>query len=109
MLSRAQLLPYLRSAKLIRFIDGSIPQPPQFVASSAAGADLVPNPAYDRWYDQDQQLLSGLLSSMTEEILLDVVTASTAKEAWDILKRMFSSAMRARVVQVRIDLANMKK
>jgi hypothetical protein len=81
MLWRAQLLPYMRSAKLIGFIDGSIPQPPQFVASSATGADLVPNPVYDRWYDQDQQLLSGLLSSMTEEILLDVVPASTAKEA----------------------------
>jgi hypothetical protein len=32
-------------------------------------ADLISNPSYDRWYDQDQQALSGLLSSMSEEIL----------------------------------------
>ena len=54
MLWRAQLLPYLRSTKLIGFIDGSISAPPKLVASSTAeGAELVPNPAYDRWYDQD--------------------------------------------------------
>jgi hypothetical protein len=35
----------------------------------------VPNPAYDHWHDQDQLLLSSLLSYMTEDILCDVVTA----------------------------------
>lgn len=82
MLWRAQLLPYLRSTKVIGFIDGSISAPPKLVVSSTSeGAELVPNPAYGRWYDQDQQLLSGLLSSITEDLLLDVVSASTAKEA----------------------------
>jgi hypothetical protein len=110
MLWRAQLLPYLRSAKLIGFIDGTNPAPPQLVAASRAdGAAQIPNPAYDRWFDQDQQLLSGLLSSMTEDLLLDVMSAKTAKEAWDTLHCMFSSAVRARAVQVRIDLATMKK
>ncbi|KAK3144206.1 hypothetical protein QOZ80_4AG0310050 [Eleusine coracana subsp. coracana] len=110
MLWRAQLLPYLRSVKLIGYIDGTITAPSQFVAaSSAEGAAQVPNPAYERWYDQDQQLLSGLLSSMSEDLLLDVVSASTAKEAWDILQRMFSSAVRARAIQVRVDLATLKK
>ena len=92
------------------FVDGSMPAPPQFVASSsAASANLVPNPAYDRWYDQDQQVLSGLLSSITEEILQDVESATTSKEAWDTLERMFSSATRARAVQIRIELATTKK
>jgi hypothetical protein len=46
---------------------------------------------------------------MIEDLLLDVMSAKTAKEAWDTLHSMFSSAVRARVVQVRIDLATMKK
>lgn len=70
---------------------------------------MVPNPAYDRWYDQDQHILSGLLSPITEDILLDVVSASTAKEAWDTLEHMFSSTVRARTIQVRVDLATTKK
>jgi hypothetical protein len=107
---RAQLLPYLRSTKLIGFIDGTITAPAKHIpASTAEGADPVPNPAYGVWYDQDQQLLSGLLSSMSEDMLQDVVTATTSKEAWDILKRMFSSTTRAHAVQVRIDLAVAKK
>jgi hypothetical protein len=107
---RAQLLPYLRSAKLMSFIDGSMPPPPKQVPSSTdEGAELVPNPTYSAWYDQDQQLLSGLLSSMTEDILQDVMEATTSQAVWDILKRMFSSTIRARAVQVCVDLATTKK
>lgn len=81
------------------FVDGSMLAPPKFVASSsAADAYLVPNLVYDRWYDQDQQVLSGLLSSIIEEILQDVELATTFKKAWDILERMFSSATHARAV-----------
>jgi hypothetical protein len=43
---------------------------------------------------------------MTEDILRDVVTTKTA---WDILNRMFASASRARVVQIRVELATTKK
>jgi hypothetical protein len=61
-------------------------------SSSAAGAELVSNPAYATWYKQDQQLLSRLLSSMDEDVLHDVSTAASSKEAWDTLKKMFSAS-----------------
>jgi hypothetical protein len=92
------------------FVDGSLKALPKFVPSSTAeGADLVPNPAYDRWVDQDQHILSGLLSSMTKDVLPDVVSASTAQDAWCILTGMFSSATRARIVQIQIELFTTKK
>jgi hypothetical protein len=60
------------------YVDGSTMAPSKQVPSSTAkGATLVNSPAYDRWHDQDQLLLSGLLSSMTEDVLHDVVTAKT--------------------------------
>lgn len=103
-------MPYLRSTKLIGFIDESTSAPAQMIASSTAtGADQVPNPDYGRWCDQDQHLLSGLLSTMTEDVLRDVISANTSKEAWDILQRMFSSSTRARTVQIRVELATTKK
>lgn len=46
---------------------------------------------------------------MSEEILPDVIDSGTSKEAWDKLQRMFRSATRARVVQIRVDLATAKK
>jgi hypothetical protein len=77
----------------------------QVASSTANGAELQSNPAYALWYNQDQQILSGLLSSMTEEVLRDVAKAPSSKDAWDTLKRMFSSSTRARTVQIRVDLA----
>jgi hypothetical protein len=107
---RAQLLPYLRSVKLMGYLDGTIPAPGKMIASStAAGAEQVLNPVYERWYDQDQRLLSGLLSSMSEEILHDVIDATSSKEAWNSLQKKFASSTRARTVQIRVELATSKK
>jgi hypothetical protein len=81
LLWRAQLLPFLHSARLMGYVDGSTPAPPKQVPSSTVeGAELVSNPAYDRWDwdDQDQLLLIGLLSSLTEDILCEVITTKTA-------------------------------
>jgi hypothetical protein len=91
LLWRAQLLPYLQSSKLIGNLDGTQVAPEKTVAASpVAGAEQIPNPTYENWYDQDQQLLSGLLSSMTEDVLRDVVTAKSSKEVWDSLQKKFA-------------------
>lgn len=83
---RAQLLPYLRGTKLMGYLGGSLPAPAKHVAASSTdGAKLISNPEYESWYNQDQQVLSGLLSSIGEEVLQDVVPATTSKQAWDIL------------------------
>jgi hypothetical protein len=92
------------------YLDGSIPAPTEYVALiTGVDAEQLPNPTYLQWCDQDQQLLSGLLSSLSEDIIVDVVSAKTSKEAWDILERMYSSATRARIIQVRVELAMTKK
>jgi hypothetical protein len=107
---RAQLMPFLRSTKMLGHLDGSTPVPPKMITTPTdASAAVLANPEYDRWYDLDQQLLSGLLSSMTEEVLRDVATAVTAKEAWDSLQQKFASSSRARTVQIRAELATCKK
>jgi hypothetical protein len=49
-------------------------------------------------FNQDQQILSALLSSMTEDVLGDVLPATSSKEAWDILSNMFSSVSQRGVV-----------
>jgi hypothetical protein len=46
LLWRAQLLPHLRGAQLMGFLDGSNPAPAQQIASSTdANARVIPNPA----------------------------------------------------------------
>jgi hypothetical protein len=111
LLWRAQLLPYLRSSKLIGFLDGSNPASKQFISTATTTGEIEEalNPAYDTWYDQDQQLLSGLLSLMTEEVLRDVMATTSSREVWTSLHRKFASSTEARTVQLRVDLATSKK
>jgi hypothetical protein len=110
LLWRAQLLPYLRSINLMGYLDGStLAQAKQVALSIAAGTELISNPAYTAWYNQDQQLISGLLSTMAEDVLRDVSHAASSKEAWDILKGMFSTSTQAHMVQIRVELTTTKE
>jgi hypothetical protein len=109
LLWRAQLLPYLRSSRLIGYLDGTLVAPAPQIAASTETGELVPNPTYEQWYNTDQQLLSGLLSSMSEEVLRDVIDATTSKEVWDSIRTKFSSSTRACTVQLRVELTTVKK
>jgi hypothetical protein len=75
----------------------------------SVGAEQVSNLAYERWCDQDQQMLSGLLSSMTEDVLRDIIAAKSSREVWDSLEMKFTSSTKARTVQIRVELATVKK
>jgi histone deacetylase 1/2 len=54
-------------------------------------------------------VLSGFFSTVTEEILTHIKNVPTARAAWVILERMFSSRSRARVIQIRSQLTSAKK
>lgn len=59
------------------------------------------NLAYERWLQQDQMVLSTILSSLSENVLAQVLLLTTAHEVWQALDRMFSSgSSRARVMQI---------
>lgn len=69
----------------------------------------MPNPVYLTWLQHDQQVLSALLSSLSEEVLSQVLFLATSAEVWSTLEHMFSSHSRARAMNVRMQLANLKK
>ena len=49
LLWHAQLVPFLRSMKLMGYLDGTTPAPAKMIASSTvAGAEQVSNPTYER-------------------------------------------------------------
>lgn len=50
-----------------------------------------------------------LLNSITKEVLPQVSTLETSAEVWAALETMFSAQSRARVTNLRLQLANMKK
>lgn len=77
-----QIKPYLRSQHLLGLVDGTLPVPEKTITSGEGDkAKTVPNPAYDQWLLQDQLVLSAINSSLSPEVLGQVMRASTAREA----------------------------
>jgi hypothetical protein len=103
LLWQTQMLPYLRSQSLLRYVDGSIPQPSQTIvlpANEETGESrhIAVNPAYTSWYFQDQLVLSTIVSSLSEEALGYLVGVTSAFTAWRTLKRAFAATSRARIM-----------
>lgn len=89
---------------------GSTPEPPKKIkVVKADNKEVVHNPEYDSWVAKDQQLLSYLLNSLTKEALAPVAIAITLAEAWKALEEMFSAHSKARITNLRMKLAMLKK
>jgi hypothetical protein len=108
---RAQVLAAIRDACLEGFLTGKTEAPVAEIVSKDNDGKTIktPNPAHESWLAQDQQVLSFLLSSLSKEILSSAASKSTAALSWKEIEGMFSSQMRARVVNTRMALANTKK
>ncbi|XP_066380470.1 uncharacterized protein [Miscanthus floridulus] len=71
--------------------------------------DPVPNPAYQAWMIQDQQVLSYLFSSLSKEIFAQVSSATTAAELWAAIHAQHASQSHARIISTRMALATASK
>ena len=110
LLWKAQVLPAFRGARLLGFLTGKVNAPSTTVAGTINGnAAQVPNPEYDEWLRQDQIVLSVLLASLTPETLARVHDIESGAGVWLALERTYSSQSRARVMQLRRQLAQVQK
>lgn len=112
LLWKAQLLPYLNGQRLYSFVDGSRLPPPPMISTSNPDNNtpiLTPNLGYTAWYQQDQLLLSAIVSSLPEEVLAQIVGLHTSREVWTTLEQTFSLQSQASVMNSRLSLASSKK
>lgn len=61
------------------------------------------------WEQQDQLLVSWLLSSMTKGTLTWMVGCDNASQIWEKLNTYFAAQTRAKMSQLKIMLQNVKK
>ncbi|KAK1621184.1 hypothetical protein QYE76_026701 [Lolium multiflorum] len=107
---RAQVGPLLRGHMLMGYVDGSFVCPdPHVVVSHAGSLHSQPNPAHQHWIQQDQAILSGFVSSMTEGVLSMIMFAGTSRVAWETLSGAFASTSIARASALRQEMADLKK
>ncbi|KAJ0035570.1 hypothetical protein Pint_25899 [Pistacia integerrima] len=109
LLWRAQLIPYLRGQNLFGYLDGSIPYTPITIPSSTNTSIHIPNPEYVHWSQQDQIILSAILSSLTESLLTQIIGLTTSRDVWLALEKTFSSTSSPRILSIRFQLSTLKK
>lgn len=102
LLWKAQILPFLKGHRLYGYIDGTISPPPPTV-------DGKPNLAYTDWALQDQLILSAINSSLTNNVLAQVLECTTSREVWNTLSSLFSAQSSAHIMQTQFQLATLKK
>lgn len=94
--------------QLDKFIDLH-PQIPQKFVSPADELSGKINDAFIDWSRQDRLLLSWILSSISESVLGQAVGCKTSSEAWHTIINNFASQTRARDMQLKTQLQNLKK
>lgn len=105
---RTQLVPFLRGQNLLGYVTGDFPCPTAFLVSGDA-VTSVPNPGHAAWVQQDQSILSMLISSLSEETMHLAVRHSTSRSVWDVIETAFGSSTCARSLSLLSQLQSLRQ
>lgn len=111
LLWKAQVVPILRGVQLYGYLDGTTAKPAAMVTvGTGSDAREAANPNYEPWVVQDQAILGGLLSSMTEDVLSQLTRCiNTSNQLWTSLHSMFAAQHRGNSIQIRTQLSTTRK
>ena len=70
---KSQFLPILHTNKLLKYVDGSAPCPPQFLYVDGNKPTTNLNPEYELWIEQDSLVLLWINATLTPQVLQRVV------------------------------------
>jgi transposase InsO family protein len=104
---KLQISAVLDAYSMIEHLDGSTPQPRQFL-NTETGMQTV-NPAFLIWKKRDKALPTLLYSTLSSPVLAMVVGLSTSQEVWNKLEERFTCTARANVLNLKLELQSIKK
>ncbi|CAM8973909.1 unnamed protein product [Rhodiola kirilowii] len=107
-----QIKPYLHGQKLWGYVSGSILEPKATItvdATDTSPATELPNPAHDEWFTIDQQIVSLLTTSLTDNVSQLTIGFDTSKAIWDCLSRHFSQQSTASAASLKLQLLELQK
>ncbi|TQD84801.1 hypothetical protein C1H46_029649 [Malus baccata] len=99
----ALFAPILRRYKLLGLIDGTEPCPAPFLP------DRSINPAFESWYEKDQNLLIWFNSTLSEEVIPFTVGVSSSRDLWLKFEQRFGGVSDAHIHQLRSRLQCIQK
>ncbi|KAM1998675.1 hypothetical protein ACFX16_006180 [Malus domestica] len=103
----ALFAPIFRRYNLTGLIDGSSPAPPQLLTDFSGNRSL--NPAYVAWFENDQNILIWLNSTLSESLIPYTVGVSSARELWAKLESRLAAASHSHIHELRSRLRSLTK
>jgi hypothetical protein len=100
------VLSLLQCQHLLGYVDGFI-KPPSATIGSDDSATI--NPAFAKWQQTDQLVLSLLLTSLTEQAMSAVVGLTSSHDVWYTLETTFNHRSKSRELCFKDELQDMKK
>jgi gag-polypeptide of LTR copia-type len=89
------------------YVDGSDPPPSHL--SDSSDTVPAPNPAFQRWHQQDQLILAWIFNSISPSLLVQVINCDTSHQLWQKLHQLHTSQSLARVLELKMQLQMTKK
>ncbi|CAN6714772.1 unnamed protein product [Malus baccata var. baccata] len=95
------------------FLDGSIPCPARFDDSDSDNDNVeheqTVTDAYKIWKIHDKALMTLITATLSTAALSCVIGCTSSKDMWTSLREKFANMTRTSIVQMKIDLQNIKK
>ncbi|TQD73444.1 hypothetical protein C1H46_041030 [Malus baccata] len=70
---------------------------------------MIPNSAFELWYETDQNIIIWINSTLSEDLLPFTVGVQSARELWQNLERRFGGVSRSHIHQLRSTLQSITK
>ena len=102
-----QVLAAIKDHRLMHFVKNST-KPVEFLSASDKALGKI-NPEFVDWEQQDQLLLSWLLSSMYENLLTRMIGCDESSKIWSKLEQYFAVTTKARIKQLWSQLSSTTK
>ncbi|CAL1359485.1 unnamed protein product [Linum trigynum] len=96
----------LMGLDLLGFVDDiSVAAEKTITANNA----MTPNPAYRLWFRQDKLILHALCCSLSESNCPYLSAATTSRDAWTIIKKLYVSHAQSRIIALKTSMHKTQK
>jgi hypothetical protein len=101
-----QITSILKAYYVLGFVDGTHQCPSFFENGEGTRQE---NPLYQQWISKDQGLMTLINSTLSLTVLSLVVGQTTAHGVWSILEKRYTSTSRSNILNLKMELHNIKK
>jgi len=103
----ALFAPIFRRYNLTGMVDGSVPPSPQFVTTATGDSTL--NPAYVTWFENDQNILIWINSTLSDSLIPYTVGVNSSRDLWAKLESRLATASQSHIHELRSRLRTLTK